>query len=56
MIADLWETHAIAEQVEDEIDLIDLAPDMVTRMSRMYEDDLSAIADIEGVTLMLPFT
>lgn len=56
MIADIWETHAIAEQVEDEIDLIDLAPDMVARMSGMYEDDLSVIADIEGVTLMLPFT
>lgn len=56
MIADIWETHAIAEQVEEEIDLVDLPPDMVARMSQMYEDDLNVIADIEGVTLLLPFT
>lgn len=56
LIADIWETHAIRDQIEEEIGLIDLSPEAVTRMSQMYEDDLSVIADIDGVTLMLPFT
>lgn len=56
MIADIWEAHAIEGQVEDEIELPDLTPETVARMSQMYEDDLATITDIDGVTLMLPFS
>lgn len=56
MIAEIWETHAIPDQIEDEIDLIDISPETVARMSQMYEEDLSVIAGIDGVTLMLPFS
>lgn len=56
LIADIWENHAIVDQVEDEIDLIGFSPALVEQMSRMYDDDIDVIAQMDGVTLLLPFS
>lgn len=56
IIAEIWEHHAIAGEVEDEINLLDLDPAMVTRMSQMYDDDIDIIAQMDGVDLLLPFS
>jgi hypothetical protein len=56
IIAEIWEHHAIAGEVEDEINLLDLDPAMVTRMSQMYDDDIDIIAQMDGVELLLPFS
>ncbi|WP_411642735.1 hypothetical protein [Loktanella agnita] len=55
LIAAIWEDHAVADAVEDEIDLPELHPDLVARMTQLYDEDLDRIAAMEGVTLLLPF-
>lgn len=55
MIADIWETHAIPDQIEDEIDMQELDPALVVEMTRSYETDIAQIAEMPGVTLLMPF-
>lgn len=56
LIADIWEKHAIDDKVEDVIELAELDPVLVARMSESYEADLTTIAAMDGVTLILPFS
>jgi hypothetical protein len=56
MIAECWETYAIPDADDVEIDLPELDADMVQAMSENYENDLTEIAAMNGVTLVLPFT
>ena len=56
LIADVMEEFAVPEQVEDAIDWPELDADTVAALTAAYEDDLEVIAQMEGVTLILPFT
>lgn len=56
MIAEIWESHARTDQLEDVIELADLDADLVTRLSENYEDDIAEIAQMAGVTLLMPFS
>lgn len=56
LIADIWERHMIDDKVADEIDLQDLNPAMIRQISDKYENDLSKIAQMDGVKLLLPFS
>ena len=55
LIADLMETHALPDLVEDSIDLPELDGPVVAAMTEAYEADLEVIAQMEGVDLILPF-
>ncbi|WP_342071674.1 hypothetical protein [Yoonia algicola] len=55
LIADILETHALPEQVEDHIDLPELTDAVVQAMTASYEADLDVIGQMEGVELILPF-
>lgn len=54
LIADIWEKHAIDDQVEDVIDLAEFSEARIADMTRIYEDDLAVIAGMQGVTLLMP--
>lgn len=54
-IADLLDAHALSEKIEEEINLPELSPELITAMSQSYEDDLALIDEMEGVELILPF-
>ncbi len=56
MIAEIWETHALEEEIEDEIDLPELDPDMIAQITAMYDEDVDYIGQMTGVRLLLPFT
>lgn len=55
MIATIWTDHAIPEAIEDEIDLAELDAAMVDFLTSQYAHDLSVIAAMPGVDLLLPF-
>lgn len=55
LIADILETRALPEQVEDRIDLPELNDAVVQAMTASYEADLDLIGQMEGVALILPF-
>ncbi|KQI70987.1 hypothetical protein AN191_14860 [Loktanella sp. 5RATIMAR09] len=55
LIADILETHALPEQLEDRIDLPELTDAVVQAMTASYEADLDVIRQMEGVELILPF-
>lgn len=54
-IADLLDAHALPDMIEEQINLPELSPELITAMSQSYEDDLALIDDMEGVELILPF-
>ncbi|WP_296432108.1 hypothetical protein [Yoonia sp.] len=54
-IADLLDTYAMPDAIEEQINLPELSPELITAMSQSYEDDLALIDDMEGVDLILPF-
>ena len=56
MIAAIWEEHAIPDALEEVIELGDLDPALVGEMTESYEDDIAEIAEMDGVTLLMPFT
>jgi hypothetical protein len=56
IIAEIWETYALEDEIEDEIDLPELDPDVIAQMTEMYDDDVEYIGQMEGVRLLLPFT
>lgn len=55
IIADVLEEFARPDQIEDAIEWPELDAETVTRLTDAYEADLEVIAQIEGVTLVLPF-
>ncbi|MEO0929515.1 MAG: hypothetical protein AAFY14_02530 [Pseudomonadota bacterium] len=55
VIADIWEVHGVAEATDYEVGLIDLAPDLIDHLTDLYDRDVEAIDQMEGVTLLLPF-
>lgn len=55
LVADVLETYALDEHVEESIDLAELNADVVTAITQGYETDLETIAGMEGVELILPF-
>ncbi len=55
MIAEIWETHALDDQVEDEINQPELDPALLEQMTEMYDADVAKIASMQGVKLLLPF-
>lgn len=55
LMADVLETYALPEKVEDTIELAELNDAMVDAMTDGYEADLDLIAQMEGVELILPF-
>jgi hypothetical protein len=55
LIADLLDAHALPEFIEEQINLPELSPELITAMSQSYEDDLAIIDEMEGVELILPF-
>ena len=54
-IADLWEKFAIPESDDQEIHISELDVATIEQLGQKYESDLSEIANMEGVTLMMPF-
>ncbi len=56
LIAEIWESHALEEEIEDEINLAELDPDMIAQMTQMYDDDVDYIGQMDGVRLLVPFT
>lgn len=56
IIADALEVYAKPELVEDQIELPELDADMVAVLSQNYEDDLAEISEMDGVTLVMPFS
>lgn len=56
MMADILETHAIPDALEEVIELGDLDPALVVEMTESYENDIAEIAEMDGVTLLMPFT
>ncbi|WP_296424010.1 hypothetical protein [Yoonia sp.] len=54
VIADIWEQHALEDQVEDVIELAELDPALIMEMTENYEDDIAQITAMEGVTLLMP--
>lgn len=55
LIADMLETHALPDLVEDSIDVPELDDPLVQAMTASYEADLEVIAQMDGVDLILPF-
>lgn len=55
MIAQIWETHAMPDALEDVIDLSEIDPALVAEMTRNYEKDIAEIAAMPGVSLLMPF-
>ena len=54
IVATFLETHAIAEEIEAEIDLPGWTDDTVDDLTDLYEDDVEEIAGLPGVTLLTP--
>jgi hypothetical protein len=54
-IAEAFETHALPQEVEEDITLPDLGADRIARITAAYEADLGVIAAMPGVRLVLPF-
>ena len=55
LIADILETYALPDQLEDSIELPELNAALVIAMTEAYEADLDIIANMKGVDLILPF-
>ena len=55
LVADILETYALPEQIEESIELPELTPEIVDEMTNAYEADVAFIGDMEGVELILPF-
>ena len=55
LIADVLDTHALPDLVEDAITWPELDAALVQAMTDAYEADLDVISRIEGVELILPF-
>lgn len=55
LIANMLETHALPDLVEDSIDLPELDDPLVQAMTAGYEADLEVIAQMDGVDLIVPF-
>ena len=55
LIANVLDTHALPDQLEDSIDLPELDGPTVDAMTASYEADLGVIGRMEGVELILPF-
>lgn len=55
IIADVLDTHALPDLVEEAISLPELDEALVAAMTDAYEADLDIIAGMEGVDLILPF-
>lgn len=55
IIAQIWERHAVAEQIEHEVTLDDLDETMIMRMTENYDRDVDAIRAMKGVEVLLPF-
>ncbi|WP_108816334.1 hypothetical protein [Loktanella sp. Alg231-35] len=56
LIADVIEEFAVPGQIEDAIEWPELDAQTVADLTEAYEEDLEVIAQMEGVTLILPFT
>jgi len=56
IIADIWETHAIDDRIEDEIQLAELDTALIDQMTQMYDDDVDYIGNMAGVKMLLPFS
>jgi len=54
-IANVLDTHALPDQLEDSIDLPELDGRTVEAMTASYEADLDVIGRMEGVEVILPF-
>jgi len=54
-LADVIEAHGRPEAMTEEIDLPELAPDMIAEISESYELDLAVIDHMPNVSLILPF-
>ena len=55
LIAEIWESHALDDQVEDEITQPELDPALVEQMTDMYDEDVARIGQMKGVKLLMPF-
>lgn len=55
VIADVLDTHAVPDLIEDTITWPELDTALVQAMTEAYEADLEVIAKMEGVELILPF-
>ena len=55
MIAEVWETHALPDRIEDEITLPELDPSLVEQMTESYDADVERISQMKGVEVLLPF-